>query len=193
MSSFLSLWFYYINKNNSIAWKCQNHTIVKIPLDFYTIPLLSDKTNRGPFHKLFTTINLVVASCFSGILLHLCYNKQMNPFDFSVVNNYDVVYTIFKDFFVAVVYEHVIEYYWHRMMHTKVFYHLFHKYHHYYKSPEVFDDMYIHPIEAFGYYCILYSPPFIFHTHVYAFILYMSLMGLCGILDHSGIKLSVGM
>jgi Fatty acid hydroxylase superfamily len=71
-------------------------------------------------------------------------------------------------------------------MHLQPFYKLFHKHHHKYKSPEPFDDMCIHPIEAIGYYCILYAPPLLFRCHVYAFVGYMVLMGLCGVLDHSG-------
>ena len=59
------------------------------------------------------------------------------------------------------------------MMHVPYFYKLFYEYHHYYKSPEPWDDMFIHPIEAFGYYCILYSPPFLFQCHTYAFVAHM--------------------
>ena len=73
-------------------------------------------------------------------------------------------------------------------MHTDYCYARFHKIHHTYKSPFPFGDLYIHPIEAFGYYLILFSPPCLFQMHVYPFMIYMSLMGLCGVLDHSGIN-----
>mmetsp|Transcript_23827 Transcript_23827/g.48675 ORF Transcript_23827/g.48675 Transcript_23827/m.48675 type:complete len:147 (+) Transcript_23827:35-475(+) len=85
------------------------------------------------------------------------------------------------------------------------------------RSPQPFDDLYIHPVEAFGYYCILwapfplanpnswrgqhvsanvavndrYSPPFVLPLHVGGFAVYMAVMGLCGVLDHSGIKCCV--
>jgi sterol desaturase/sphingolipid hydroxylase (fatty acid hydroxylase superfamily) len=95
---------------------------------------------------------------------------------------------VLLQFLLAVAFENVAEYYWHRMMHTKLFYATFHKYHHWYKAPEPWDDMYIHPLEAFGYYCILYGPPFLFRVHVWAFAAYMAVMGVCGILDHSGIR-----
>ena len=32
-----------------------------------------------------------------------------------------------------------------------------HRHHHFYKSPQPFDDLCIHPLEAFGYYVILYG------------------------------------
>jgi sterol desaturase/sphingolipid hydroxylase (fatty acid hydroxylase superfamily) len=71
------------------------------------------------------------------------------------------------------------------------FYKRFHKYHHHNKAPEPFDDMLIHPLEAFGYYCILYSPPFLVPMHPASFAAYMVLMGVCGILDHSGVKVCI--
>jgi hypothetical protein len=46
-------------------------------------------------------------------------------------------------------------------------------------------------VEAFGYYCILYSAPFVIPMHVHSFALYMALMGLTGVLDHCGVKLSI--
>ena len=76
-------------------------------------------------------------------------------------------------------------------MHLKYFYSLFHKFHHTYKSPEPWDDMYIHPVEAIGYYIILYSPPVVYHMHRISFIIYMIIMGICGVLDHSGIKVDI--
>ena len=60
--------------------------------------------------------------------------------------------------------------------------------HHYYKSPQPFDDMYIHPLEAAGYYVILYSPAFVFRLHWIGFAVYMAIMGTCGVLDHCGIE-----
>jgi sterol desaturase/sphingolipid hydroxylase (fatty acid hydroxylase superfamily) len=51
--------------------------------------------------------------------------------------------------------------------------------------------VYIHPLEAFLYYCILYAPPFLFHTPLLSFIGYMIIMGLCGTIDHSGVKMSI--
>lgn len=48
--------------------------------------------------------------------------------------------------------------------------------------------MYIHPIEAIGYYFILFGPPLYFRCHVISFIGYMIVMGICGVIDHSGIK-----
>jgi sterol desaturase/sphingolipid hydroxylase (fatty acid hydroxylase superfamily) len=50
-----------------------------------------------------------------------------------------------------VLWQSILEYFWHLLMHTPFFYTRWHKMHHWYKSPEVWDDLYIHPLEAAGY------------------------------------------
>lgn len=82
-------------------------------------------------------------------------------------------------------------YYWHRMQHLPFFYRHCHKLHHYYQAPQPFDDLMIHPLEAFGYYLILYSPAFLVPQSTLSFILYMSVMGVCGVLDHCGVDIRV--
>ena len=90
----------------------------------------------------------------------------------------------------------VLEYYWHAAMHTPVLYRTLHSHHHYYKVPQPWDDLCIHPLEAFGYFCILYSPAVVTLVpfaggptcHVWAFLAYMAVCGVCGVLDHSGVR-----
>lgn len=89
------------------------------------------------------------------------------------------------------IYQSVLEYYWHRLLHQPFLYKRFHKVHHHYNNPEPFDDMYIHPLEAFIYYMILFSPPFVFNMHISCFLAYMAICGVTGIMDHSGIKFSI--
>jgi sterol desaturase/sphingolipid hydroxylase (fatty acid hydroxylase superfamily) len=55
----------------------------------------------------------------------------------------------------AVVLQSVAEYYWHRLMHWPPCYRRLHKLHHHYKSPSPFDDLFIHPLEAAGYACVV--------------------------------------
>lgn len=68
-----------------------------------------------------------------------------------------------------------------------------HKLHHHYKSPQPFDDLFIHPLEACGYYMILYLLP----AHCLGamplvdYTTYIALHGLVGVLDHSGIALAL--
>lgn len=84
----------------------------------------------------------------------------------------------------------VAEYYWHRAMHTRLLYANFHYIHHANRAPTPFDDMCIHPLEALGYYCILYSPAFLVRQHWAVFLVYMAVMGVLGIVDHSGVRFS---
>jgi len=59
-----------------------------------------------------------------------------------------------------------------------------HKYHHYYKAPEPFDDMMVHPLEIILFYTFsLYTPPFIIPMHWTALAVYAGIMGLTGMLD----------
>lgn len=155
----------------------------------YWIPFFGRKKGRSPLHAIFTFCNLNVASLSALVACELIIRGH-GKMVFTDIASYSYIWMIY-DLAVIVLWESVAEYYWHRLMHIPWFYKTFHKHHHYYKNPQPFDDMFIHPAEAFGYYCILYSPPFIFSCHIYSFFCYMGIMGICGILDHSGIKFSV--
>lgn len=92
---------------------------------------------------------------------------------------------------IAVLWESVIEYWWHRAMHWRWCYRTCHRLHHQHKVPRGFDDLWIHPLEAAGYFCILYSPAWVFPCSAVVFLLYMVLMGITGVLDHCGVSLQV--
>ena len=190
-SAGLQYFFYYRrNPNDSRTWKIQEEKNISKLGIFWTIPIFSiTKEGRAKDHNFLTTINLVNASLFAFIVTELCVtgNSRMS---FSTVREYGL-YNIIKELLLAVTYENFAEYYWHRLLHSKFLYKKYHKYHHHIKSPEPWDDMYIHPYEAIIYYTILYSPPFLFSCHYYSFLLYMVIMGLCGTLDHSGVKINV--
>jgi len=201
-SSVLECWYYFASSLDRNSWKIQNKVENHSHGEFCFIPVISNKKNRAAHHKLFTFINLLVASSFGGFVASatelgrssLTFESVLSVSCSSNISNcidMKILCLIIRGLISAVCSEVVLEYYWHRLMHTKAFYKVFHKYHHAYTAPEVWDDMYIHPVEAFGYYCILYSPAFIFHLHIVAFVCYMSLMGVCGILDHSGIRFSI--
>lgn len=189
-SLLLTFYYYYYRSDvKSVSeWKIQPNKSSNTG-SIWGIPILSDKKNRGPYHKLFTTLNLFVASTFALVMTE-CSVRGINRMSFESPSSFGLN-RIFFEFCIAVIHENIVEYIWHLIMHTRFCYTRFHKFHHFYKAPEPFDDMYIHPVEAFGYYCILYSPPFLYSCHLCSFLAYMVLMGICGILDHSGVKLSL--
>ena len=191
-SSALQYLFYYKRSGSVTKWKTQPHknTHVGIGAGTWWFSIWNTKSARGPYHLQFTTFNLIFAS-LSAYFITEWSAQGKTKMQFDPVSSYGW-FSILCDFMVAVIYESVVEYYWHRLMHLRLFYGIFHKYHHFYKSPEPFDDMYIHPVEAIGYYCILFGPPLIFKIHYISFIAYMIIMGLCGVLDHSGISLACG-
>jgi len=132
-----------------------------------------------------------MAGVFAGFVSEAIYGNKSKLRFVSSPTLLEWCRIVFVELVICVAYESIVEYYWHRAMHLEVFYARLHKFHHYYKAPEVFDDMMIHPIEAFGYYCILYAPPFLFPISCQAFVLYMIVMGLFGVWDHSGVRLTV--
>jgi len=133
-SSLLIFFYYYLNDHNKQEWKIQKDK--------------GNMINKAPYHRIITTFNLIMASSFALITTELTLKNRTN-IKFTNLNEYGIYYII-QDMFIAILYQSIIEYYWHRMMHWNLFYKLMHKYHHYYKSPEVYDDLYIHPLEAFG-------------------------------------------
>lgn len=181
-------YLFYFKRGGDLSWKIQKKHDKHVN-EFFWWPLFSSKPNRGKYHAYITSFNLLMASTFAATVTEVSMRRwNLMAYDEPSTYGFD---QIILDLVIAVTYENIIEYFWHLGMHTKTFYAMFHKYHHFYKSPEVWDDMYIHPVEAFGYYCILYGPPFLFRCHYLAFLAYMVLMGVCGVLDHCGAKFSI--
>ena len=127
-------------------------------------------------------MNLVVSALFAGATCEAYLRGWTNLFERG-----DVV-EAGAGLAKLVVAQSVLEYYWHRVMHFPFFYRRMHKMHHHYKSPAVWDDLFIDPREAFGYYCILYGTGVVVSAPVSAFLSYMAVMGTCGVLDHCGIS-----
>ena len=191
MSYMLQYMYYWRSRENPLRWKIQQKKtdMISDHASNCWIPLLDLKPNRAKFHKEFASINILIASLFAAIVSETTV-AGMNRMTVENLVTYGIL-NYFLDCVLLITYESLAEYYWHRLMHIKFFFKIFHKYHHYYRSPEPFDDLYIHPVEATGYYCILFGPPFLFACHLYSFLTYMCIMGVLGILDHSGIRISI--
>lgn len=144
-------------------------------------------------HRVFASINLLVSAAFAA-----CVGESVARRNFSTLRAF-ATYASTKSYsldlvlgwFKAMALQSVVEYYWHVWMHSKAMYKRVHKIHHTYKAPSVWCDLCIHPIEAFGYYCILYSPAFVVSMPIGAFVSYMAVNGLCGVLDHCGIEFAI--
>jgi sterol desaturase/sphingolipid hydroxylase (fatty acid hydroxylase superfamily) len=196
ISSFLQFFYYYKQCYSAEVWKIQprrtdnvGHNSAQMWTPMLELLGRKKKPCRAPNHAVYATINLILASTFAGSVAYASATGK-SRLVFSVdaaggLANAAIVTCL------AVLWESVIEYYWHRLMHVPWFYKRFHKVHHFYTSPEPFDDMYIHPLEAFGYYCILYSPPFVMPLHFVGFFIYMAIMGSFGVIDHCGIHFSI--
>lgn len=218
-NSLLQYVFYY-KREKSLAWKIRADLPVEQvegdgkgkqglarAWDLWWFPLKwvfsrpeNVKPNRHPYHVYLGTFNLLLSSCFAGVVCELVIAGKSSLGDYesffpttwvySESNNYSLLWLL-RGWFLSMMMECAMEYYWHRVMHTPFFYRHMHKIHHYYKSPQPFDDMMIHPFEAIGYYFILYSPTMLIDQPLSAFLLYMAVMGSAGVLDHSGIVVDI--
>lgn len=141
---------------------------------------------RHPLHPLYATINLATSAACAGAVA-AAYSlgwTRLRP-DGTAVEAVGALVA-------AVAWQSVLEYYWHLIMHVPAVYKRWHKLHHHNKRPRPFDDLFIHPLESLGYSLILYSPAVVVGGPLVGFLAYMAIMGVAGVLDHSGVPLSCG-
>lgn len=154
------------------------------------------RPGRHAWHWALATTNTTLAAVMAAVVAETTVRGISNiqlelPAHIAGSGWLAITWFVLSRFLAGTLFESVAEYYWHRIMHTRWFYARFHKLHHYYKSPAPFDDMFIHPLEGLGYYCILFGPAVLIPQHITSFLLYMGLMGITGILDHCGVRLAL--
>eukprot|EP00761_Pharyngomonas_kirbyi_P003258 gb/GECH01003262.1/.p1 GENE.gb/GECH01003262.1/~~gb/GECH01003262.1/.p1 ORF type:complete len:267 (+),score=61.53 gb/GECH01003262.1/:1-801(+) len=190
LSSLLQFHYYRKQRNQPNQWKIQHdktqHLTNQQSIFSWWLPILRSKPNRAPYHDLFASINLLLAAIFQATGIEVSMREV--GFLWQRYNPNTIGFTIVS-VFLLFLYMNVAEYYWHRLMHIPFFYRRWHKIHHSYKSPEPFDDLYVHPIEQFGFMCILHFPSLIVPFSSYFY--YILLNASQGILDHSGIDLNI--
>jgi hypothetical protein len=180
----------------------------RIPL-LGLLGLLPPRPDQPGDHFLLCTINVAVAALFAVTAAEAAL-RGASALDFGPAP----ASRVFTDALWLLLAHQMEEYWWHRLMHLPFFYARCHKLHHANRSPAPFDDMYIHPLEAAGYYTILYSPPFVgvalggllravlpagvagaalaalptafTAPSLGGFAAYMAVVGVAGITDHSG-------
>jgi sterol desaturase/sphingolipid hydroxylase (fatty acid hydroxylase superfamily) len=162
-------------------------------LDFLRTPQQADgRQPRHPRHAVFATVNLVMSALFAGLSAELYHRRLGSLHNVCGPGPAACAWQLFSGVARSLAVQSVLEYYWHAAMHLPYLYAKLHRHHHTYKSPQVFDDLMIHPLEAFGYYLLLFSPSLVVNQHYAGMLIYMSLCGLFGVLDHSGIALRLG-
>jgi sterol desaturase/sphingolipid hydroxylase (fatty acid hydroxylase superfamily) len=209
LSGLIEVWFYRKQSQEERSWKIQpngrnkwpgikqshknnSFFVLSIPLlDFFfssAAATTASTTQRHSKHKTFATLNLVVSSLFALVVTELTVRGKSSLKESTIIGTDTSACEIGIGLFYALLLQSTLEYPWHRLMHYKYFYTRMHKYHHEYKSPVVYCDLFIHPLEAIGYYCILYSPAFVVkNLPKESFLLYMAILGVFGVLDHSGV------
>ena len=162
-SAVLQYCYYYRDADGAKTWKIQpdkgterlgGRALLPWVPGFEAFTSSEKRLKRAPYHWLFATINVTLASSVAAFTVDAIASGRSNvylawPEHFST---FDCLITWAIHTIAIVTIHQIEEYYWHRLMHLPWFYVRFHKLHHHYKSPEPFDDLYIHPLEALGYY-----------------------------------------
>jgi sterol desaturase/sphingolipid hydroxylase (fatty acid hydroxylase superfamily) len=191
LSSIIQIYFYWMHSSSFRVWKIQPDSPSSLSIHRLWLPplvvlgLTQPRPGKFPDHDVTVTRNVTIAGLFGALAAGLV-SSGLSGLSFEPAG----LLLLVSEVVIASAWQCVLEYYWHRTMHIPFFYRLLHKKHHAYKSPEVFDDMYCDSLEIAGYYCILYSPIFL-PISLHGFYGYMIVMGLCGVLDHVGVKVSV--
>jgi sterol desaturase/sphingolipid hydroxylase (fatty acid hydroxylase superfamily) len=86
---------------------------------------------------------------------------------------------------------HVALYYFHRWMHTPAMHRRFHHLHHKFKAPMFLDALYEHPVEAFYGGLVITAPLFMFPVWGVGYFIFLGVMGLHELLDHTGVRLDI--
>lgn len=86
---------------------------------------------------------------------------------------------------------HLALFYFHRAMHRPALFRAFHHLHHRFKAPMFLDALYEHPLEALYGGVVLIAPLFVLPISLYGYLLFLGVVGVHEIIDHSGIAIDV--
>jgi lathosterol oxidase len=194
-TAFLQFFYYTRAPETAKEWKLQPDKLDNVGNDIakkWWLPVLgAPKKGRHPKLRTWGTINLLNSALVGGFTAE-CILRGWNKVELpSRVTSWTLSAWIGAQL-ASHVCQGTLEYWWHRAMHRPFFYEKFHRFHHFYTSTEVGDDMMIHPLEAFLYYWILYSPAYLVRQPLSSFVVYMVVNGLFGVLDHCGINFDFG-
>lgn len=128
------------------------------------LPGSQRKYGRHRWHWLFASYNLLQASIMAGLVAEATQRRwnglalSWREVGIDPAATAEQVVHILWWMVLSIAWQSVLEYIWHVTLHLEPLYSWAHRIHHYPRSPEPFDDLLIHPLEAFGYNCILFSP-----------------------------------
>lgn len=134
-------------------------------------------------------LNGVIINSALGVALHLSLTGQTTAW-LTFDGPYGVATAVATPFLCGIWY-HLSLYYFHRSMHHPFLFKRFHHLHHKFKAPMFLDALYEHPFEAaYGGFVISF-PLLIAPAWIPGWLLFVAVVGLHEILDHSGINLNV--
>ena len=168
-------WAYYVRRRDDAAtWKHQPNRYQTTEMMLSKVPLV--------------LLNSTIINGALGVCTYLILEEKCQAFwDPASVS---VPYLVASSVGVFLWY-HVMLYYWHRTMHRPWLFKRIHHVHHKYKHPVWLDALYEHPLEACWGAVVLISPLFVFPIWAPAYFVFMIVMGIHEILDHTGIDINI--
>jgi len=155
---------------------------------------IGQRPGRHARHALYCTINLLVSAAVAGAVVQRGWDGLGALEGWTVLQwgaRPELGLRAAAKAAAAFAWQVAAEWPWHYGMHrVPGLYRAVHKLHHHNKAPVPFDDLFIHPLEALGYYLLLYAPAMgvVGSMPAEAFAAYIAVMGVCGVLDHSGVR-----
>lgn len=167
---------YYVRRRNEPAtWKCQ-------PERF-----LSPKMHRSAM--LAGTANLAMSGSITGILIYGVVSGTLETPLYTDVSDYGWPYTIGMTVVLFVMTD-CINYWVHRLLHTKFLYRRFHRFHHRFVATSPYVATAMHPVEILTQQAASFVPLFLIPFHAASAAAVLLYILVFNIVDHSGVRLT---
>jgi lathosterol oxidase len=165
---------YYVRRRHEPhTWKCQPNRFLR-PEQQRQAMLLS-------------SMNLAVGGLISGSLIYALQHGMTTPIYFEVAD-YGWVYTLGSTVLLFVLVD-ILAYWSHRMLHMKVLFRHFHRWHHRYVATTPFVVTAMHPVEFLVFQAATFLPLFVIPFHYASIIVVLVWTLAFNVIDHSGVKL----
>jgi len=165
---------YYVRRRHEPhTWKCQPNRFLR-----------PDQQRQA---MLLSSMNLAVGGLISGSLIYALQHGMPTPIYFEVAD-YGWAYTLGSTVLLFILVD-VLAYWSHRMLHMKVLFRHFHRWHHRYVATTPFVVTAMHPVEFLIFQAATFLPLFIIPFHYASIIIVLVWTLAFNVIDHSGVKL----
>ncbi|MCA9523787.1 MAG: sterol desaturase family protein [Myxococcales bacterium] len=175
VAAYYHLRYYVGRRDDPQSWKIQ-------PTRF-----LSPKLRRSAVWM--GSGNLALGGFVTGLLIYAIAKGHLQTPIFFQVSDYGWIYTIATTLGYFVVVDG-LNYYVHRLFHTKFLFRHFHRHHHKFTTTNPYTATALHPVELLAQQTASFLPAFIVPLHAVSIGIVLSYILIFNVIDHSGVRLS---